>query len=341
MLISRMASASHNNNNTAINEEERPTTANSNSNNTGEDNGDDNIPQLFNSVSDIENRRKLRQKYRDAIRQTQKESKELAAPSDERLLHKVNESTELFKNVRQTREGALDAQFLKLTSDISREKADAFQAESIIFDDKMFSSNLRAIMSQYGASSSSVKNPLMWNKIFPYCNTLHLKKAPGFTTLFGCLELTLPTQTPSQKTHTTNRASQKDQIAVKPKEVQSEEIDTSIDTKKSVEWIYKCLRVACEEENKVFIWHFIIDPTSFSITAENLFHLTFLIKDGRCEVFEEDQNVYLRAAKQRTEGDLRTANNEQVIFSLNLERWEKLIKDYDITQSYIPSMPAN
>ena len=63
----------------------------------------------------------------------------------------------------------------------------------------------------------------------------------------------------------------------KPKEVTDfEEEEES--TTKDVMHVFSCLKRECEREGRVHYFIFLVDPTSFAHTVENMFHFAFLIK---------------------------------------------------------------
>ena len=63
----------------------------------------------------------------------------------------------------------------------------------------------------------------------------------------------------------------------KPKELTKfEEEEES--TTKDVAHIWTHLKRACRERNRVHYFTFLVDPTSFAHTVENLFHFSFLVK---------------------------------------------------------------
>ena len=288
---------------------------------------------------EVANRRQLRQKYRDVIRDTRMESKNLANPADDRLFQKVQCSSELFQSVRQTREGALDSQLLRLVSDISKAKADAFQAESVTFDESIFIAKLMPFIS-YTHGSENRQSVNSWSKLVDTCHPILFTCPPLMTTMRGNMQVCLP-KPRAKREHTQNQ--QASNVVSKPTEVQKADIGNSDDTKTCVEWLYKNLQVSCDDIGKVSIWDFIIDPESYSASVENLFHLTFLIKDGRCDLFEEEGYIYLKACKGVSEHELSRRHHSQFVFSLSFEFWQQLIDEFGIQEALVrkQSLPTN
>ena len=288
---------------------------------------------------DMAIRRQLRQKYRDAIRDTRMESKNLSMPSDDRLFQKVQCSSELFQSVRQAREGALDSQLLRLVSDISKAKADAFQAETVSFDENIFIAKLIPLIS-YTHGSENKQSVNSWSKLVDTCHPILFASPPAMTTMRGSMQVCPPKPRAKKEPAQNQQASN---VVSKPNEVKKTDISHINDTKTSVEWLYKNLQVSCDEIEKVFIWDFIIDPDSYTSSVENLFHLTFLIKDGRCDLFEQEGYIYLKACKGIPEQELVRRHHRQFVFTLSFEFWQQLIEEFSIQEALVrkQSIPTN
>lgn len=89
---------------------------------------------------------------------------------------------------------------------------------------------------------------------------------------------------------------------------------------------------------EVSLFQFAINPHSFGQTIENLFYISFLVKDGYVALDTDDDGLpTLRCTQPRTAGEMREkgATRHQAIFSLDFKTWRKLIAAFDITEPLI------
>ena len=120
------------------------------------------------------------------------------------------------------------------------------------------------------------------------CNTDFLFTEVHYTTCtnhnphrFGALELE-----PIKKRQAIARRKKSGKdlgVESRPKEVRNlKEEEES--TTKDVQHILNHVVKACQRKGRIGYFHFLVDPTSFGQTVENMFHLSFLVKDGRVGV---------------------------------------------------------
>ena len=105
------------------------------------------------------------------------------------------------------------------------------------------------------------------------------------------------------------------------------------------------------DKQPISYFKFLLDPQSFSKSVENIFHFSFLIKEGRAS-FELDDNGKglpftkpLKARKslgkqiKRRDQDFDedenedNDNNHQAIISLTYDDWEDMIDQLDIKEN--------
>ncbi|KAF2634805.1 Nse4-domain-containing protein [Massarina eburnea CBS 473.64] len=92
-------------------------------------------------------------------------------------------------------------------------------------------------------------------------------------------------------------------------------------------------------EPAVSLFDFAVNPNSFGQTVENLFYISFLIKEGNAKILVDDDNLPLLVPAQTLSvGEHRAQNMEkqQAIFSLDYQTWQDLIEAFNIKESLIP-----
>lgn len=111
---------------------------------------------------------------------------------------------------------------------------------------------------------------------------------------------------------------------------------------------YKLLLKTIGHDKTISLFKFILNPNSFAKSIENLFYTSFLIKDGRL-ILGEDENDGLPTLKiqpdlkqippekREIEKQKRAeAAQNHIIFQMDMETWKKLIEKFNITESFIP-----
>lgn len=99
------------------------------------------------------------------------------------------------------------------------------------------------------------------------------------------------------------------------------------------------LKNGLADDGGVPLFHFVVNPKSFGQTVENLFYVSFLIRDGSAAI-GSDCNMLptLHATAPRSAEEIQTQNvsRHQAVFHLDYETWADIIEAFDITESAIP-----
>ncbi|PYH98491.1 nuclear protein Qri2/Nse4 [Aspergillus ellipticus CBS 707.79] len=93
------------------------------------------------------------------------------------------------------------------------------------------------------------------------------------------------------------------------------------------------------DDGGVPLFHFCINPNSFGQSVENLFYVSFLVRDGLVGISVDSRGLpTLHAAKPHapSEAQKKGVQKHQAIFTLDFETWQDLTQVYDIKESIIP-----
>ncbi|KAL8725024.1 MAG: hypothetical protein Q9166_007623 [cf. Caloplaca sp. 2 TL-2023] len=92
------------------------------------------------------------------------------------------------------------------------------------------------------------------------------------------------------------------------------------------------------ENGQMSFFPFVINPKSFGQTVENLFYVSFLIRDGDVQVGQSDELLPTLIPLERASRDEQAKGTQkhQAVFHLDFDTWEDLIDAFDIKHSIIP-----
>ncbi|OJD16691.1 hypothetical protein AJ78_03161 [Emergomyces pasteurianus Ep9510] len=96
---------------------------------------------------------------------------------------------------------------------------------------------------------------------------------------------------------------------------------------------------AISDDGGVPLFRFCINPKSFGQTVENLFYISFLVRDGSVGISLDSNELPTLLPSQPaapSEAQAKKLKKHQTVFSLDFETWEKLIEVFDIQEPLIP-----
>lgn len=298
---------------------------------------DDNDPSL---------RREIRSKYRDLISSVQQNREDILSPTNNKLTEVLEEANKLFKDVRQAREAALDAQLLVVASDLGKEKASQLFSEGAAFDPTAFAENLLSFMGlnrledgedeqHNGGSVQGYLPPDAWHRLSMRAEQC-FRTAPSFHYMMGSFYAEPPP--PKPRTERQRRVPTKEAKRIMPTQLKKMEESHQEATEKEVERILGYLKSYYQDDPTTAIpyYEFVIDPNSFSRTVENIFHTSFLIRDGLARVYlDEDKLPCIAPLEEEEVEPDGSASSKQCILSITPKIWKDLIDAFDIRETMI------
>ncbi|XP_065888332.1 non-structural maintenance of chromosomes element 4 homolog A-like [Dysidea avara] len=265
-----------------------------------------------------------REKYRQLHSDTEKKREDLISPGNQGLRDVLRNANDVVAQVIGTREAALDAQVISLVSDLGDEQLRNIKTDIITFDPRVFN---QKILTMLGGRESEDLERLDWSRLgSKVCKTF--RSAPTVDFLYGGLEI----EPMKQRVQRQRQKREPIGEAKKPREIKQVEEEEEATTK-DVSHLLTELRKACNEsgDNFVHFFEFLAHPTSFSQTVENIFHFSFLIKEGRAGVQVLDDQPYIFLPKNVDQaGQAQRPSTNQCIISLDMDSWKKITETYEL-----------
>ncbi|CAG8797440.1 7307_t:CDS:2, partial [Gigaspora margarita] len=117
---------------------------------------------------------------------------------------------------------------------------------------------------------------------------------------------------------------------VMPKQLEEKDIERQEnETTKNVRNIYNILM----EKQPINFFEFIVNPESFGQTIENLFYLSFLVRDAKVDIDDESACCEPPTGDEYAEGLIK----KQLVMGIDMNTWKELIEVYNIRVSAIPT----
>ncbi|KAM6956204.1 non-structural maintenance of chromosomes element 4 homolog A [Aplochiton taeniatus] len=296
--------------------------------------------------NDPARRREIRSKYRDLINSVQQNREDMLSPTNNKLTEVLEEANRLFQDVRQAREAALDAQLLVLATDLGKEKASQLHAEGSAFDPSAFAEHLLSLMGlnrleeeededENGHGANGYLPPDAWQRLAKRAECC-FRTAPSFHFMMGSFLAEPPP--PKQRVERQKKAPTKEAKRIMPTQLKKMEESHQEATEKEVERILGYLRsyYADDPTSPISYHEFVIDPTSFSRTVENMFHTSFLIRDGLARMYLDSDKLPGIAPVEEGEVEAGgSSSRQQCIVSISPKSWKETIEALDITEPLI------
>ncbi|XP_049740175.1 EP300-interacting inhibitor of differentiation 3 [Elephas maximus indicus] len=303
-------------------------------------------PALEEPEGDEEEYRSIRKQYRALIYQVQDQRHDIVNTANESLTEALEEANGLFDGVTRTREAALDAQFLVMAADLGKEKSRQLRSDVSLFNQAAFCDFLFTFV---GVSGLEEKHDRLDDgdegRVRYFWETLQRKaaswtlRAETFHFMLGSFNSEPSVPRPRQRRRRVRSVEEKSAM---PKKLKRMDLNNNQETtEREVERILGLLQTyfRMHPNSSVSYFEFVVDPHSFARTVENIFYVSFIIRDGYARIsLDQDRLPVLQPVSNNQMGeeyDSGPSGMKQGIISLSLQDWRNIVATFQISKPMI------
>ncbi|KAJ3677659.1 hypothetical protein LUZ60_003383 [Juncus effusus] len=276
------------------------------------------------SQQGILERRNLRSQYL-AVKNLIYDEKDAISKADSNKFASIITQVEnLYQHVQRPREQVADAEALL---DIATSLATSVKSKC--HDGPTPSEFISALLSKYSNNNDNINKDNSPNSIISWKNigrdVSHIfMSPPGCSTMNGPMDTEIKT-----RKNIINRKHNRPTESSRPEPIDESEADPAkkTDTDKNMLKMFNILR----QNKSVRLEHLILNRVSFSQTVENLFALSFLVKDGRAEITVDTNGLHF--VRPRNAPSASSIASGEVVYSHFVFRFD--IKDWKFMKEMV------
>ncbi|EHH65076.1 hypothetical protein EGM_18420 [Macaca fascicularis] len=267
----------------------------------------------------------------------------------DKLTEVLEEANTLFNEVSRAREAVLDAHFLVLASDLGKEKAKQLRSDLSSFDMLRY---VETLLTHMGVNPLEAEELIRdedspdfefivydsW-KISGKTAENTFNKTHTFHFLLGSIYGECPV--PKPRVDRPRKVPMIQEERAMPAQLRRMEESHQEATEKEVERILGLLQTYFQEDpdTPMSFFDFVVDPHSFPRTVENIFHVSFIIRDGFARIrLDQDRLPIIEpvSINEENEGfEHNTQVRNQGIIALSYRDWEEIVKTFEISEPVI------
>ncbi|XP_068626050.1 EP300-interacting inhibitor of differentiation 3 [Battus philenor] len=213
------------------------------------------------------------------------------------------------ERVKHPGEGYLDSKVLRATSDLALRCSDSVSGNINTYNKHELAQYIK-------------ENPEFLDLVFPH-------EVPAVCCLFGTFAPTPPEQRPRAP----RRRIERQQIAALKAPEAVDRLEETGDVPEMVSRVHRFITKMCRKGSLSY-FHVVLDPGSFSRTIENIYYVSFLVRDGMVAI-DIDENhglpfiTTVPAAQRECQ---ESSNRNQFIVSMDMARWKELVEAFDMKE---------
>jgi len=288
--------------------------------------------------SDAE-KRQVRKKLREMHdKLTQHKDKFTAGEDTEEFAALLQEANQILNSVKGTQEAIEDAKMFKLLCQSVREMSEDTNTNEKKFHSDEYCSHLGRSMNtaqdnHMGLQVTRLQLVSLGEKL-----SLKFRRTPTMTFVLGAIDTEPPESADRPAKQKKMKTEYREKVATKTVIHEKSQANEQ-KTDKLVNSTRKLLELAYRQNGKkpVSYFEFVIDPESFGNTVENMFHVSFLVKQRVCRlsIHEETDLPILEPVLGGKPGIEEEKAKNQAVISISYQDWEELKEALDITDATI------
>ncbi|KAL7752397.1 hypothetical protein RI367_001931 [Sorochytrium milnesiophthora] len=280
-------------------------------------------------------RRRVRQTYRELQNDLTEHRAEYVHDLSLLLPKLAKMDTLMEDSVKSVSETTLDSRVLLQAATIVDDKLSSLKLGRAMFD---LSQYFNFVFDHVGEAEPDL------DALGKMCGR-YLNRAPVVDFMYGPLSVEVKKREVKQRV----RLEQSQRTTVKPVAVSAQE-NTSAANETTPNYVNALYKILSAQEVRPPLYRFILNPQSFGQTIENLFYVSFLVRDGLAWVGLDDDSgdlvveaVEKEVADAENEGeeedgeDAAAADKTQWISAIDYEDWEHLCEFFgDAEPKFVP-----
>ncbi|KAJ3909202.1 Nse4 C-terminal-domain-containing protein [Lentinula edodes] len=294
---------------------------------------------------DAGEKRAVRREYRAIHKDMEDFQHNIKDCTVDNLADAAKRADKVFYKVKNTTEATLDSSVLLQLTASHAQMARSLKSGSGAFDIDDYLAKLVSFMGGHkldnqnpddpDADDALLDAPLDWDKI-GRTTLAKSKRVPVVGFMLGPLSIEQKKRAPVKRAKLEkNKADER-----KPQELKEEDIARSVnETTKNVATLESILA----ETGAINLFRFVVNPKSFAQSVENMFYLSFLIRDGKVALDTDEQGepTIFGCAQPSDEDYADGLRKRQIVFELDMATWKRAIDVFEITEPTIPTRESS
>lgn len=275
-------------------------------------------------------RRVLRSRYLGLKNLISEKREDISGVDSDKFNSIINEVESLHQLVQKPREQVADAEALLDITSTLVSSVKAHGNEGITPSD-LVNSLVRDFGRQGGASSSTEdgNNSVSWNDIGLAVSHV-FRRAPGCTTMLGPMNTE-----PKQRKAIVQRKRVRPTEKARPEELEDTGTEERTDTDKNMATMFHILK----KNRRARLENVVLNRNSFAQTVENLFALSFLVKDGRAEITVNEKGWHTVSPRNAPAADDVTSGEvsySHFVFRFDFRDWKLMLDSVKVGEELMP-----